>query len=355
MRRRSTALTTLAVSLLLTAVTATPALADDTPTSPAAVASTPTAATPTPAAPADPVDLSLQAVQSGGQVARGQQIDVAFDVIGASPGATLTLTLPAGVTVAKADIENRPVTCSPSAGVAVCTLGAVGGTQLTNVLLGTAATTPIGTRVVVNATVAPVPGPDANPADNTASSAFTVIGNADVTQSQSEKQINVPLGGSAPFTITLHNDGPDPATHPKVRFVVQSNDNPKPDLNGFTGTDPDKVAQVNGAFEWTPRTIAPGATVSLTITVTATSPAVDSALSFSTSYDGVGEICVNAACLSGAPIRTFVPGTAPVTTPASGPILANTGSDDGVLTLLAVGLLVAGGGLSVAGRRRRLG
>src|SRR5213075_1794091 len=94
---------------------------------PSVTAEAPTTAPsdPVAAVPAAGTDLALTLLFPGGNAVRGSTTALSYDVSGTSPGATLTLTVPTGLTVTTAEIEQQPVTCAPATGTVVCDLGAL--------------------------------------------------------------------------------------------------------------------------------------------------------------------------------------------------------------------------------------
>jgi hypothetical protein len=336
-----------------------------------------------------------------GFLGTAQDIELAVDVTNAGYGAptsTLTITLPAGMALGKGgvsrDSDGSPLTCVQGGTPQQidCSLGALGhspgGDPTVLIDLTTAPNEPIGSVVPVTVSVAPDAGQgtDTNQANNSVTAQVQYTGSARLTTTITPAKKKVTLGKSTTVTLTVRNDGPQPAPSTIGFAVVVGDQFEITDFSGNTeppvaaparvtahkaqlldtlpsaGSTPPAAGGASGVLWWV-GDIAPGQSVSATLTLRATQLGSSQIALFAVS-GAADPNCPNFDCdptqatlsvVAAVPVAP--PASEPVTppSPASGAVggLAATGASTRP-AVLGGSLLVIGCALLLLGRKRRL-
>ncbi|SDI94503.1 hypothetical protein SAMN05444157_0925 [Frankineae bacterium MT45] len=285
-------------------------------------------------------------------------LEFAFTVSDPSVPSSLAITVPTGVTLSSFTSGTSTITCPAVANVYTCNMGAVGSGQLF-FNASVSATVAIGTVESVQAHITTTAGPDSTPSDNTATTSFTVVGNAVLHDLITPNPAKVSVGATTKLHAVIRNDGPDPATGVSMKIVPPGGSG----VVSFVAFSASTVVR-NGSSNvtWPVGTIPAGATASLDITVKGLKAANRFAIGYGTTATTGDAVCHNRACESAILINVTAPVAATavkatpapvVADPAPAAELSNTGAPTGKLTGVAALLLLAGIWLTVAGRRRR--
>jgi LPXTG-motif cell wall-anchored protein len=308
-----------------------------------------------------------------GLLGTGRDIDLLVDVDNrgyGTPSSTLTIDLPTGLALGSAgvsrDATGDPLSCAPAVGNPQqihCALGPVNhgadGDPTLDIDLTSTAAAPIGQLATVTVSAAPDAGQgtDQNPANNSASAQLRFTGSARLSYFVTPAKTTVALGGQTTVTLTIHNAGPQPAPS-TLAFTVLVGSNFS--IAGFTGQTGPGVPMAVGPgggptgtgaeLLWFAGDIPTGGSASATLTVQAR-------------LLGTGRVGI--AAFSGAsdpncPDFDCSPATvalqaiaAPAPASAGGTvILPATGQASQATVLFSFGLLLAGCGLVLLGRRR---
>jgi hypothetical protein len=346
----------------------------------------------------------------------GSGVDADFEAIltnggGDAPAATLTITLPAGLTVDRTlgvyrdddyrgvgDVGGHRLDCTAKANVVSCALGAVdaGANALLDIPVLAQKSAPVGKvgTFVVNALADN--GLERTPANNTVRGSVRYTGIAHLVSSFRPAKLSVVVGKKGKLVATVVNRGPNPALKALGLVALR---NGRFSIVGFSGgqlslgaaggmgllarahwgarshgTSPTAAATASGTpiVLWNVGTIAPGKSAKTTITLKALAKGSDDLLLIAASLAG------DPACQSDtnpvncksavfahltavkappAPSKSVQPSQRP--TPAApsthhtGPILAATGpSDAASLTVVGALAIVIGAGLVALGSAR---
>jgi hypothetical protein len=240
-----------------------------------------------------------------GFVGTGMEVQLNVDVTNlgfGTPQSVLTISLPSGLVldsaIRDADADGGPpLACTQIAAAPpqyTCPLGSLapftGGDPTIQIFVTTTAHPATGTVATIAVSAAPGAGEatDTNPANNTASTSLKFTGLATLTATVTPAATKIPLGNQMTVTVTIHNDGPQPAEQTSA-FIEALGDGNKSadtsccafDITGFTGnTTPPGVAGTGGAqgfptsdVGWFVGTIAPRTSITATLTVRAGAPA----------------------------------------------------------------------------------
>jgi hypothetical protein len=301
-----------------------------------------------------------------------------------TPQTSLTITLPAGLVLDFAirdqDADGGPPLTCPQIGSAPpqykCALGSVpilGGDPGVQIFVTTTAHPPVGTIGTITVSAAPDPGEgtDTNPANNSASTPVRFTGLAALSFTVTPTATKVLLGAQTTVTLTIHNAGPQPAEQVTAFIGAQGSGDKSGhtgccafDITGFTGTtSPPGVARhgppvfPTSAVEWFVSTLAPGSSITATLTVKARMLGIGQLQLFggSTATDPncPNDDCPGATAFLQAIAAQPTP-TPRVMPPATVPApLAATGPASRSLLGLGVLLLVTGTTVTLAARRRQ--
>lgn len=169
-----------------------------------------------------------------GELGTGQDLDLQVDVANlgyGAPASSLRLVLPAGMQLGADGISREnggALSCIADPGDAqqlTCSLGTlqqlVDDDPTLDLDLTTAPNEPIGSVVPVLISVAPDPGEgdDSDPANNSVTARVAYTGSAALSYTVSPAAASVPLGGRTTVRLTVHNAGPQPAPS-TVAFAV---------------------------------------------------------------------------------------------------------------------------------------
>lgn len=327
----------------------------------------------------NPPDLSVTLTPDSGEdqvglLGTGRDLDLLVDVANlgyGNPTSTLTVNLPTGLALGSAgvsrDATGDQLSCTPSSGnpqLIHCALGqlAHGGDPTLDIDLTSTAAAPIGqiATVTVSANPDAGQGTDQNPTNNSASARLQFTGLARLSYTVAPAKTTVPLGGRTTVTLTIHNAGPQPAPS-TLAFTVLIGSNFS--IAGFTGrTGPPAESVTVGSsgsggspsgggaeLLWFAGDIPVGGSVSAVLTVQAETLGTGKVgiAAFSGASD---PNCPNFDCSPATVAIRAV--AAPVGVPDStGPILAATGQASPATLWLSFGLLLAGLGMLILGRR----
>jgi hypothetical protein len=214
-------------------------------------------------------------------------------------------------------------------------------------------------------------GTDTNPANNSVSAPMKFTGVARLSSTFTPAATRVQLGRQTTVTVTIHNAGPQPAEE-TVAFIELVN-NPLPAIGaghfqatGFTGnTTPPPSLAGSGVtatvfpteqLVWFVGTIAPGTSISATLTINARTVGSSRvhliAVSTAADPDCLFGKCERAsASIQAIPVQ-LRPAAAPRPA-AAAPALPATGPASPALLGLGVLFLITGATLTVAARRRQ--
>ncbi len=187
----------------------------------------------------NPPDLAVTLTPGTGEeqpsdLGTGQDLDLQVDVANLGYGAphgTLRLVLPAGMRLGADGIswdDGGALTCVPDASDAqqlTCPLGVlqrlVDDDPTLDLDLTTAPDEPIGSQVPVRISATPDPGEgnDSDPTNNSVTAQVIYTGSAALSYTVTPAAASVPLGGTTTVRLTVHNTGPQPAPS-TVAFVV---------------------------------------------------------------------------------------------------------------------------------------
>lgn len=301
------------------------------------------------------------------------------------------------------------LTCSGTTGTVTCPLGTVAATGATTdppLIEVDLLATPdgvAGTSATFTVAVAPDSGADATPSDDQVQATIDFTGIADLSFAITPSRSRVVVGRTTTLTLTVTNHGPQPATD---AIALSMLDNDSFDITGFDGatTPPGTsplartmralpvrrlAARMHAALPgsgfsstpsagsstgggstsgaglfWFPGTIPSGGAVTAHLTVKAIKVGTTQVglIALSTASD---PDCVGAATTCVPVTATLTAVAAPVARPthhtsqtpsapataATAP-LANSGTPDRGLLVLALALTTAGAGLTYLGRRR---
>lgn len=344
-----------------------------------------------------------------------------FEVIlrnagGGTPAATLTITLPAGLTVDNRagvfrddsyqnenDFGGDQLDCSAVTPTVVhCALGAVaaGVDTLLDIPVQATPAAKVGTTGTFTVSALSDDGLDQNPSDNSVHGTVLFAGTAHLVVTVTPTHSTVTVGKSAVLTAQVRNDGPNPALDALGAVILE---NGHFTITGFTGhrvdlpglltanpsasSKPVLLAPVRRAFHratfhrhatgagassallargtsfvlWDAGTIAPGKSVSATITVKALSFGKDrlAVLARSAAGDGACTVpnpssqCDNLKIVNLRAVRAVTAPNGP-TTGRTGPVLAETGPSAQTAPLILGGTLAIalGSALLLLTRRR---
>jgi len=346
-------------------------------------------------------DLSVVLTPDSGEdqvglLGTGQDIDFEVDVANlgyGSPTSTLTLTLPTGTKLGADgvswDSDGSTVTCSPlDASHLSCPLGALahdsGDDPTLNIDLTTTPGEPVGTVGTITAAVAPDAGQgtDTDRGNDSVSAQLEFTGAARLSYTITPAKKQIPLGGKVDVTLTVHNAGPQPAPS-TVGFAVVVGS--QFDVVNFTGrTVPPPAALPLARLHNLGTVVKPGVTGavapgsapdgggsavlwfvgdipaghSVTATLTLKARQLGTAKVGLLAISGAADPnCPNFDCNPTTVPISVVAVPAPVAHGGGTPISGGTGTlpDTGANTgpaVLGLGLLVAGAGLLLLGRRR---
>jgi hypothetical protein len=236
------------------------------------------------------------------------------------------------------------------------------------IFVSTTARPPVGTMGTITVSAAPDTGQgtDTNTTNNSASTTVRFTGLAALRLTITPTAATVPLGAQTTMTVTIHNDGPQPAE--QTSGVVEAGNADKLadrccpfDITGFTGSSTPPGAGGHPAefptpfVDWYVGTLAPGSSISAILTVKAraigTSRVGLAAHSIVTDPNCPNNDCPGATALIQA--IAVRPTPTPTVTPTVGPApLAATGPPSRALLGLSVLLLITGTTLRAAARRR---
>ena len=364
-------------------------------------------------------DLKLTKPNGSGEdriLPLGTGLDGDFEAIltnggGDASAATLTITLPAGLTIDRrfgvyrdddyrspADTGGQRLQCTaPQAGVVRCALGAVdaGANALLDIPVQAEQSATVGHvgTFVVNALADT--GLDRQPSDNTVRGSVRFTGTAHLVTSLRPSTLKVVVGKSGKIVATVHNRGPDAALQ-ALGLIVLHND--RFSIVGFSGkqvdlgsapdaetlarahwgarspgTSPTAAATSAGTpiVLWKVGTIAPGGSATSTIKLKALSKGSDELLVVSGSLAGdpgcqsetdtagckaaaFAQLTAVKPAPAPAPSRTTTHPTAPSSN-HTGPILADTGPVDAAPLAVFGGLaILVGAGMVLLGSARPL-
>lgn len=194
-----------------------------------------------------------------GFLGTGQTLDLLVDVANVgygTPLSTLTITLPAGMTLGpdgvSRDSDGSTLNCTSGIGnTGVCDLGQLvrGASDPTlHIELASAGNEPVGSTVPVTVAAAPNPGEgvDSNPANDSATVQVLYTGSARLSYTLTPASSKVAIGHTTTVKLTVHNSGPQPAPG-TLAFAIVVGDR-------FT------VTKFTGAMQPLPGTMTPGIT-----------------------------------------------------------------------------------------------
>lgn len=315
------------------------------------------------------------------------QVDVSNLGYG-TPDTQLDVDLPTGVALGSdgvtRDADNSSLACAAAPGNAqhvLCQLGALphatGSDAATlDIDLVTTPAAQIGQIVAVTAMASPKPGQgsDVNAANDSATAHLKFSGAAALTTTVTPAASKVELGATTTVKLTVHNAGPQP-TGETIAFSIllgenltltgfSGNTTPPPDLGGPASASGPAVSP-NGVI-WFAGDIAPGHSISATLTLRATKLGTTQVAMFAFSEAGDPN-CPDQSCdpttaavrviaVPPKPVRPV--GTSHPHAPASGSdpdVLANTGTATDRQIGIGGLLLLTGSVLLFLGRRPRLG
>jgi hypothetical protein len=349
----------------------------------------------------------------------GTGLDGDFEAImtnsgGDAASATLTITLPAGLTIDRgfgvyrdddyrspSDTGGHRLDCTtPQDNVVRCALGAVdaGANALLDIPVQAQKSAPVGEvgTFVVNALADS--GLDRSPSDNTVRGSVRFTGTAHLVASLRPTRLKVVVGKTGKLVATVHNRGPNTALKAlglialrNDRFSIVGFSGRQLALGGSSGmgmlarahwgarspgTSPTAAATPSGTpfVLWNVGTIAPGKSAKSTITLKAITKGSDELLLVAASVAGDpscqsetqtancrAAVFAQLTAVKAAPKPTKSPGPTHTTSPHapsshhSGPILADTGPTDAQsLTLFGTVSIVVGAALLVLGSARPL-
>lgn len=308
-----------------------------------------------------------------GLLGTGRDLDLLVDVANlgyGTPASTLTINLPTGLALGSAgvsrDSTGDQLTCTPAAGnpqLIHCALGSTGhgGDPTLDIDLTSTAAAPIGqvATLTVSANPDSGQGSDQNPANNGVSARVQFTGLARLSYTVTPARTSVVLGGRTAVTLTIHNSGPQPAPS-TLAFTVLIGSNFS--IAGFTGrTGPPAQAVTVGSggsggtptgsgaeLLWFAGDIPVGGSVSAVLTVQA--EALGAGKVGIAAFSGASDPnCPNFDCSPATVTIRAV--SAPLVPDSTGPILAATGQASPATLWLSFGLLLAGFGMLILGRR----
>src|SRR6185437_9602259 len=258
------------------------------------------------------------------------------------------------------------LSCTPAAGnpqLIHCALGSLGhgagGDPTLDVDLTSTAAAPIGQIASLSVSASPDAGQgaDQNPTDNNVSARVQFTGLARLSYTVTPAKTSVPLGGRTTVLLTIHNSGPQPAPSTLAFTVLIGSNFSIAGFTGRTGPPAQPVAVGSGSTTtdsgaellWFAGDIPVGGSVSAVLTVQAETSGTGKVgiAAFSGASD---PNCPNFDCSPATVAIRAV--SAPILVPAStGPILAATGQASPATLWFSFGLLLAGCGLLILGRR----
>ncbi|MGI8665995.1 MAG: hypothetical protein ACR2N4_08185 [Jatrophihabitans sp.] len=311
-----------------------------------------------------------------GLLGTGRDLDLAVDVrnLGyGTPASSLLVTLPAGLTLGPATLSRQSdgstLSCTADPGnpqLLSCPLGSIehdtGANPTLDLDLAALPGASIGqvVPVTVAVTADPAQGSDTDPSNNSATVHLQYTGSARLSYTITPAASRVVLGGRTTVRLTVHNAGPQlaPAT---IAFAILVGDNFA--VASFSGktTGPvgipaaaAPVGSSSGAqLLWLAGDIAPGHSASAVLTIQARRLGVGKV--GLAAFSGAGDPnCPNFDCApSTVSVRAVAAPAVPVAAAAGGAGLAATGQRTGSTVGLGGGLLLAGAGLLLLGRRPR--
>ena len=357
----------------------------------------------------NPPDLAVTLTPGTGEeqpsdLGTGQDLDLQVDVANlgyGAPQSTLQLVLPAGMGLGADGVsrdDGGALSCVPDSADPqhlTCSLGAlqrlVDDDPTLDLDLTTAPNEPIGSVVPVRISASPDPGEgdDSDPTNNSVTAQVTYTGSAALSYTITPAAASVPLGGNTTVRLTVHNAGPQPAPS-TVAFAVVVGEQfgildftgqtlPPPgartvgrgQLRQLTGRlvahQPDASAPARSAVD------AAGSGGSAVLWFAGDIPAGRSATATLTLHaHALGTARVGLIALSGAAdpncpdldcdppmVRVTVTEPLPVSPSGGGSVIGHSGGGgladtgaDAEPALLGIGLLLAGCGLVLLGRRR---
>ncbi|HET6209395.1 MAG TPA: hypothetical protein VFD94_03385 [Jatrophihabitans sp.] len=312
-----------------------------------------------------------------GLLGTGRDLDLLVDVTNlgyGTPASTLTIDLPAGLALGSAgvsqDATGYRLSCASVVGNPRridCPLGAIGhtagGNPTLDVDLTSTAAAPIGQIASLTVSAAPDAGQgsDQNPTNNGVSARVQFTGLARLSYTVTPAATSVVLGGQTTVMLSIHNAGPQPAPSTLAFTVLIGSNFSIVGFTGRTGPPAQPVAlgssstQSDGGAEllWFAGDIPAGGSASATLTVQARQLGTGKVgiAAFSGASD---PNCPNFDC---SPATVSIRAVAAPVVPAGtgGPILAATGQASPATLWLSLGLLLAGLGLLILGRRPAYG
>jgi hypothetical protein len=289
-----------------------------------------------------------------------------------APPTTLRFTVPEGLDMTAMDVQREtsppvPLRCSPSTpGQLECALGTLAYREFVGVSITFAASASAipATTASLAITATPDQGVDQDPSNNTITVPIRFTGLADLTSRVTTPTPKVTVGHSTVVTVTVHNNGPQPA-HVTIAFVSLDLFNDQFGHFQFTRFDGDTGGAPldSGFIEWIIGTLEPGKTATAHLTVRAISVGTGNITVDTESTAGDPSSCKQKFCgprltltaIAETPTPTPTPTpTAHVTPtpPAGSHQLAATGTSPWPLTWLGSALLATGAILTYQGRRR---
>lgn len=338
-------------------------------------------------------DLSVALTPNSGEdqvslLGTGRDLAFSVDVANlgyGTPRSTLSIALPPGLKLGADGVsrqgDGRSLSCRPAGPRLVeCDLGVLthAGPNLDPTLnldlTGTAAAPTEGTvPVTVSVRAEAGEGIDTNPGNDAVTGRIRFTGSARLSYTLTPARRTVVLGGRSTVRLSIHNAGPQAAPQ-AVAFTIVIGGNFQ--VVGFTGklagaslpvpgplSDPQPGPGISSAsgteLLWQVGDIPAGGTVTATLTVKALR--LGTAKIGLTAFSGAADPnCPDLACdpssvsirAVAAPAR-IVPARVITRHPAAtAPILPVTGSTSGPVLKLGLGLLLAGCGLVLLGRRQ---
>ncbi|HEX4726522.1 MAG TPA: hypothetical protein VH298_01915 [Jatrophihabitans sp.] len=312
-----------------------------------------------------------------GLLGTGRDLDLLVDVdnLGyGTPASTLTINLPTGLALGSAgvsqDATGNQLSCTPAVGnpqLIHCALGQLGhgagGDPTLDVDLTSTAAAPIGQIATLSVSAGPDAGQgtDQNPTNNDVSARVQFTGLARLSYTVTPAKTSVVLGGRTTVMLSIHNSGPQPAPSTLAFTVLIGSNFSIAGFTGRTGPPAQPVAVGSGSTStgsgaellWFAGDIPVGGSVSAVLTVQA--QALGTGKVGIAAFSGASDPnCPNFDCSPATVAIQAV--SAPVAVPDStGPILAATGQASPATLWLSFGLLLAGLGMLLLGRRPAYG
>ena len=216
-------------------------------------------------------DLAIEKRRTSGAIVAGQDVDYELDVENVGDASslgtvTVTDTLPAGLTVKS--VSGTGWTCSTTLPRDIsCTRSSALAPGASYPVISLKAGTDSGLDGAVTNTATVSGGSDVNFANNSGSNTTASSRTADVAVTKSASPTTINVGEQSTFTIQVRNNGPSTATSVGL-------DDPIPaGLQQVGNANPSQGTCQAGVVTCNLGNIAPGATVTVTVTVKATSAA----------------------------------------------------------------------------------